>query len=248
MNTLVVIQARLASTRLPGKINMLISGKSMLTHVYERACRIGPTHIADARHYPEIPEQYVLARFAAVAERYPLVDTFVRLTADCPMLDVGLARDMLREFETRNNDAGLEPCDIMSTSPRLDGLDVQIFTREALREAVIHAKSSHDREHVTTWMLMVGRLHTVFVDFPGTALHWSVDTQEDLDFVREVFVLCDLCRRGVPHHTNAVGSTAGSDGRHPIWDIHQVEDGGLCECRAYDLLMSRTGGDAYISK
>jgi hypothetical protein len=68
--------------------------------------------------------------------------------------------------------------------------------------------------------------------------------------VRSVFRACEHCRRGVPHHTNSATSIGGSD-RAPVWELHQVDRpdnrGGLEECTAHEILMSRTGGAVYES-
>lgn len=239
MSPLVIIQARLSSTRLPNKIHADICGLSMLGHVVMRASRIAPVVVAFPK--PEEDENDVLSRFARVARANPNADPIVRVTADCPMLDAGLGLGLLDRFYQ-------EQGDIVGTSPAFDGLDVEIFSRVALRNADMFAQSRYDREHVTPWM----KKHLLYeeVSLRGPALRWSVDDAEGLEFVRAVLGACDECRIGTPHHTNSATSIGGSD-RSPVWCLHQVDRpdnrGGLVECTAADILKTRMGGEAYES-
>jgi hypothetical protein len=70
------------------------------------------------------------------------------------------------------------------------------------------------------------------MDIPGFA-------QLSPDFIQRVYELCDDCRAGVPHHTNAIGSIGGDDGRHLVLDLHVGEGGGLRECLAADAFKER---------
>ncbi len=236
---LVIIQARLNSKRLPNKIHADICGLSMLGHVVMRASRIAPVVVAFPKDTED--ENDVLSRYARVARANPEADPIIRITADCPMLDSGLGTGLLDRFS-------FGQFDVLSTSPEFDGLDVQLFTRVALRNADMFAQSRYEREHVVPWM----KRHLLYeeVTLRGPALRWSVDDEEGLAFVRRVLEACDHCRRGVPHHTNAATSIGGPD-RSPVWDLHQLDEpsnrGGLVECTAHEILMSRTGGEVYES-
>jgi spore coat polysaccharide biosynthesis protein SpsF (cytidylyltransferase family) len=236
---LVIIQARLNSKRFPNKIQADICGLSMLGHVVMRASRIAPVVVAFPKD--EEDENDVLSRYARVARANPDADPIIRITADCPLLDSGLALGLLHRYQNGR-------VDILGTSPAFDGLDVEIYSRVALRNADMFAQSQRDREHVTPWM----KRHLLYeeVTLRGPALRWSVDDEDGLTFVRRVFEACGHCRGGVPHHTNAATSIGGSD-RSPVWDLHQLDEpsnrGGLVECTAYEILMSRTGGDVYES-
>jgi len=237
---LVIIQARLNSKRFPNKIMADICGLNMLGHVVQRASRIAPVIVAFPKDTED--ENDVLSRYARVARGNPEADPIIRVTGDCPMLDSGLGLGVLDRYSQ-------DRADIMGTSPAFDGLDVEIFSRVALRTADLFAQPGRDREHVTPWM----KRHLLYeeVTLRGPALRWSVDDEEGLKFVRRVFEACDYCRRGVPHHTNAATSIGGPD-RSPVWDLHQLDEpsnrGGLVECTAYEILMSRTGGEVYESE
>ena len=238
MSFLVIIQARPNSSRLPLKINADICGASMLARVVDRASTLGPFTVA--MPHPEMEDENdVLSRFARVARQNPGADTFCRITADCPLLDLGVAGFVINSYRNRQSDL-----DFVGTAPEMDGTDCEVFSRTALRMADTHARG-RAREHVTTWMRK--NLGAYIVNLAPTPLRWSVDTQEDLDFVRAVYRACDHCARAVPHHTNAGGSIGGAN-RTLVVDLHQVEDGGLAECTAADLKKGRMGGKPYISE
>src|SRR5689334_14318283 len=205
---------------------------SMLSHVVMRASRIAPVVIAMPSE--EEDENDVLSRYARVARANPGADPIIRITADCPLLDSGLGLGMVDRYAQGRHD-------ILGTAPGFDGLDIEIFSRTALRIADMFAQSRRDREHVTPWM----KRHLLYeeIQLRGQALRWSVDDAEGLEFVRSVFEACEHCRRGVPHHTNSATSIGGQD-RSPVWDLHQLDEphnrGGLVECTAHDILMTRT--------
>ena len=236
---LVIIQARENSTRLPNKINADICGLSMLAHVVMRASRIAPVVVAKPSDQED--ENDVLSRYARVARANPTADPIIRVTGDCPLLDSGLGLGLLARYSVGR-------CDLLGTSPAFDGLDIEVFSRVALRTADMFAQSRRDREHVTPWM----KRHLLYeeVQLRGPSLRWSVDDAEGLEFVRSVFEACEHCRRGVPHHTNSATSIGGQD-RSPVWDLHQLDEphnrGGLVECTAYDILMTRTQETPYVS-
>ena len=236
---LVIIQARLNSTRLPNKIHADICGLSMLGHVVMRASRIAPVIVAFPKETED--ENDVLSRYARVVKSNPNADPIIRITGDCPLLDSGLGLGLLDRYNQGQYD-------ILGTSPAFDGLDIEVFSRVSLRTADMFAQSARDREHVTPWM----KRHLLYeeVKLRGPALRWSVDDEEGLDFVRRVFTACPHCRGGVPHHTNSATSIGGHD-RSPVWDLHQLDEpsnrGGHVECTAYDILMTRMGGEVYES-
>jgi len=236
---LVIIQARENSSRLPGKIHADICGMSMLAHVVMRASRIALVVIAKPSNQED--ENDVLSRYARVARANPDADPLIRITADCPLLDSGLGLGILDRYLQGRHD-------VVGTSPAFDGLDVEVFSRVALRTADMFAQRGRDREHVTPWM----KRHLLYeeVNLRGPALRWSVDDAEGLEFVRAVFSACEECRVGTPHHTNSATSIGGMD-RSPVWDLHQLDRpdnrGGLVECTAFDILKTRMGGEVYES-
>lgn len=236
MSILTIIQARRNSSRLPFKIEADIHGQTMLARVVERASQLGPYTVAfpgDQEH-----EDDVLSRFARIARAHPEADTFVRITGDTPLLDTGVGGFILNLYRDRQNHL-----DFVGTAPEMDGLDVEVFSRSALRMADMHAKG-RAREHMTQWIRK--NLGALIINMAPAPLRWSVDDAEGLAFVRRVYAACDDCARGTTRHTNA-GSSIGAMDRTLVLDLHHLEDGSLGECTAADILRERVGGDAYVS-
>lgn len=247
---LTLVQARMGSTRFPGKVMEDLDGKPMVRHVLERAAAItgdpeGTILVVSRRDTVAWPwphvfrggEDDVLGRLfdcAQIQQKiHGRIRAVIRITADCPLLDSGISRLVLDRFFT-------SPDGMTATSSRLDGLDTEVLSLDALQLAVFAAMTPEDREHVTPWL----KRNTEWtpVDVGIGRLRWSVDTPEDLEFVRAVYRSCPACRDGVPHHTNA-GSSIGGNDRHLVLDLHQADDpnnrGGLIECQAADLLHTR---------
>ena len=240
MSLLILIQAREGGTRLPGKIKADLGtppGVSMLAHVCARANQLGPFIVAFPG--PQEKEDDVLSRFSRIVRANPDADAICRITADCPLLDVGVGAYVINLYRERQNHL-----DFVGTAPEMDGLDVEVFSRTALMMADLNAKGRYAREHPTHWIRQnLGALLVSLVDRP---LRWSVDDQRGLDFVRDVYRTCEHCAQAIPYHTNAGGSIGGGD-RQLVIDLHQVADGGLAECQAADLKRSRMGGHVYHS-
>jgi len=242
---LILIQARVASTRLHNKINMQIGPKTMLEHVKARVRATGlPWALCRAEDWPTVDEADVLGRFHAMlteldpeGEHY---DPILRVTADCPMLDHGLVRRALAMFED-----GIYTW--VGTGAAWDGLDIEVISRAGLSHAHLRTQDPSEREHVTLFTRRTAYCRPILLD--GPALRWSVDDQAGLDFVRAVFARCEHCLAGQPHRMRE--SKAGV---RPIWDLHDVyglHPNGAPEpmaCEAFDLLESRTGGEVYISR
>jgi len=203
MHTVAVIQARMGSTRLPGKVLRDIGGRPMVMHVIERARRIDGVDEAVAA-IPDLPEDDVLARALAdravrlvrgpaddVLERYRLAaldagaDAVVRVTADCPLLSPAVASRVVSRFAAGG-------CDYASntrqrTYPR--GMDVEVISREVLETAAREAVDPAEREHVTPFIWRrPERFHlcSVHGDVDHSDLRLTVDTEADLAVVRAV--------------------------------------------------------------
>ena len=131
------------------------------------------------------PLDDVLERFLQVLKKYETTN-FVRLTGDCPLVMPEIINEMLEAFEFDEFDYYTNS--IKRTFP--DGLDVEIVKSSALRKLNESHLSSNEREHVTLGFhtrdkeFRVG-YHTQAINLQD--LRWTVDTQADLDFVREVF-------------------------------------------------------------
>lgn len=206
MKTVAIIQARMTSTRLPGKVMLPLAGKPMLQRLVERLARaetldqiaVATTTnatddvIADWCSAQDVachrgPEHDVLARFAGAAQRHE-ADVVVRVTSDCPLLGPELVDQMVRSFQSPS-----DRCDYLSnmlepTYPY--GMAVEVFTASALYQAEAEALDPAEREHVTPflyWRPERYRLRSVRHEGDLTHHRWTVDTPEDYELVRRIF-------------------------------------------------------------
>ncbi len=204
MKTVAIIQARMSSSRLPGKIFQDIAGKPMLSRVVERA------EAADV--FDEIviatsvdPSDDVVETFCSseghtffrgslndVLERYAQAaaavhaDVIVRLTGDCPLLDPIVIRTIVKTFEPEKYDYVSNV--IRRTYPK--GLDTEVFSRNTLIMTHENARLPEEREHVTKYIHAhpeLFRIHDVTQERDLSLFRWTVDVPEDLAFVRAVY-------------------------------------------------------------
>ena len=113
-------------------------------------------------------------------------DPIIRITSDCPLVDPVIVEEVL-QFYLKNKYDFVSNA-IIPTYP--DGIDVEVFSFEALEKAAKKAKKSYDREHVTTYFISHPNQFKVFSyqnekDF--SSLRWTVDRKEDLKFVRKIY-------------------------------------------------------------
>jgi spore coat polysaccharide biosynthesis protein SpsF len=206
-----IIQARTGSSRLPGKVLAPIAGAPMLEHVIRRVrgasgCDLVCVATTD-RHGDDVlvtlsercgahcfrgSENDVLARYVGAA-RAVNADLVVRITSDCPLYSGALLDEMLAARAELVANCG--PVDSYSnvverTYPR--GLDTEIVPTAVLEALAREQKDARAREHVT-WALYQPsggfRLahHRDPTGADHSALRWTVDTAEDLEFVRAVY-------------------------------------------------------------
>ena len=204
MSTLAILQARMTSTRLPGKVLMPILGQPMIARQIERLRRaqgfdrlvVATTTdasddalvaVVEGLGVPVIRGEMddVLVRFVRALDAFD-PDTVVRLTADCPLASPRVIDRVIAEFNSRGLDYlsnTLQP-----TYP--DGLDVEVVRAEVLRKVAAASTDPHEREHVTLGVYRHPELFTVgnvAGDVDLSDLRWTVDNAEDLDFVRSVY-------------------------------------------------------------
>lgn len=201
-----VVQARLGSTRLPGKALVDIAGRPMLAHVIERARAIpgidgvviattanpADDPLVDFARRAGLPsvrgsELDVLDRFHVAVTAHP-ADVIVRVTPDCPLLDPGVSGLVLAEYLRGAGRVHYASNVHPPTYP--DGLDTEIISRDALERAWREARLPSDREHVTPYIWRhpdLFRLVNVATEPNHAHLRWTVDEPADLEFVRAVY-------------------------------------------------------------
>lgn len=202
---LAIIQARMGSTRLPGKVLADICGKPMLWHVWNRVRTVPSVDkavvatsvnqaddpVADfcMRHEIEYfrgNEADVLDRFYQAAKTF-CADGVVRITADCPLIDPDVVDRVIRVY--LGGDYDYVSNTLRYTYP--DGLDTEVFTFAALEAAWREARRASEREHVTPYVRTSGQFRLMnvenAVDLSVCGFRWSVDETRDLDFVRAVY-------------------------------------------------------------
>ncbi|MBI4522636.1 MAG: aminotransferase class III-fold pyridoxal phosphate-dependent enzyme [Deltaproteobacteria bacterium] len=200
-----IIQARMRSSRLPGKVLADIVGQPMLWHVINRAKRVSSVdQVVVATSVS--PEDDAIAKFCLRkqteifrgseddvldrvyhAAKSKAADVVVRLTADCPLIDSQVIERVVSAYLHNG-------CDYMTNTLRYtfpDGLDTEVFSWPALELAWRDARSSTDREHVTSFFRTSGRFKIGNVenevDLSARHLRWTVDEPCDLELARAIY-------------------------------------------------------------
>lgn len=198
-----IVQARMGSTRLPNKVMKSIDGIPMIELLLSRLARakeIDQILVAtsiDERNLPLVAhvrslgyaceqgsEDDVLDRYvkAAIAHK---ADVVVRITGDCPVVDPELVDQVIQGFKSANVDyfSNISP----PTYP--DGLDIEVFTFEALEKASKETNDPFDREHVTPYLRKPGKYKTESMQHNEdlSAFRWTVDESADFEVIEKVF-------------------------------------------------------------
>jgi spore coat polysaccharide biosynthesis protein SpsF (cytidylyltransferase family) len=205
-NTVAIIQARVGSRRLPGKVLAPIVGRSMLERVVERveaASRVDRAVVATSDDPRDDAveaicrrrgfacfrgsESDVLGRYVGAAARYA-ADPILRITADCPLIDPEVIDRVVDAF--RGKDLPYDYASNINPPTFPHGLDTEILSAEALARADREARWQSEREHVTLYIRQhPDRFRTFNVthapDLSGR--RWVVDEATDLEFVRAVY-------------------------------------------------------------
>lgn len=208
ITTVVIVQARMGSNRLPGKVLLPLAQKTVLHHVLLRCREISgidgvicavpdePRSAVLARvaeeckvHVFRGSETDVLARYLDAAEAAS-ADVIMRVTSDCPLIDPEICTRVLRLRQDSNADYAAN--NMPRTFPH--GLDCEAFTVRALAESAKATTDVQDREHVTPWLRRAAHVKRVNLasDHPELAAHrWTLDYPEDMDFFRVLFTHLD---------------------------------------------------------
>jgi len=203
-----IIQARMTSSRLPGKVLIDIAGFPMLYHVIKRVCSAqmvdqivvattddpaddqieefcNSINISCFRGHPFD----VLDRYYQAASKFQ-ADIIVRITADCPMMDPALIDSLIQTFLETGVDFGANrlPPPWKRTYPI--GLDIEIARFQALEKAWKEAESQFEREHVMPYLYdQPGRFKIMLAHHEPDygEKRWTVDTPLDLALVNKIF-------------------------------------------------------------
>ena len=206
MKTLAIVQARMTSTRLPGKVLLPILGKPMLVLQLERMRQakaldgiVIATTINSADDSIVIlakqmgvacfrgSELDVLSRYAGAADAFA-ADSVVRITSDCPLMEPDLIDQAVGAFVQAHGKLDYISNMLQPSFPY--GLAVEVFSRQALDQAHREAKLAAEREHVTPyiyWRPDQFRIRSINHS-PDLSHHrWTVDTPEDFELISKIF-------------------------------------------------------------
>lgn len=204
MRVVAIVQSRMGSTRLPGKVLMDIGGHTALARVItrlSRSRRIDEMVVATtaAPLDDEIvteskrigvkcfrgSENDVLARYCQAAGAFR-ANVVVRITSDCPLIDPEIVDQVIEKYVTEKADFA---CNVLPRSfPR--GLDSEVFSTTALTKAENLAHEPYQREHVTPVFYErqdLFRIVSVSAERDYSRYRWTLDTPEDLELIRAIY-------------------------------------------------------------
>ena len=199
-----IVQARITSTRLPGKVLMDIEGKPMLWHTINRlkmAKKIDEIILAipntkkndilvefaeeDNLKYFRGSEEDVLSRYYLAAKKFNC-DIIIRITSDCPLIDPKVVDLIIEKHLKSGSDY---TSNVMKrTFPR--GLDVEVFNFNVLEKVSQKAQSNPEKEHVTLYVRNHPKeffLVNIENNQDISEMRWTVDEIADLEFIREIY-------------------------------------------------------------
>lgn len=208
MKTIAIVQARIGSTRLPGKILKKIGDKIVLDYVLERLklCKYLDEIVlatttsekddileAYAKNkgirYFRGSEEDVLSRYYLAAKHYN-ADIIVRITSDCPLIDPEIVDAVVKKHI--ENKADYTANVVTRTFPR--GLDTEVFNFSILEDTYKNAIAKDQREHVTTYMLMnVNKKYKICsIEAKGKLrrpdIRITLDTEEDFELLKRILL------------------------------------------------------------
>lgn len=203
-----IVQARMGSSRLPGKVLKLVCNKTLLELELERVQRAhlldevivattcnkeddGIASLCDSKGIKSYrgSENDVLDRYYQAAKYYKAGnnDSIVRITADCPLIDPEVIDQLVELFI----ETGVDYASNVTPPTFPDGLDVEIFSFNALEKAWNEGKLKSEREHVTPYIKKHSELFTKanLKNSRGNLsnLRWTVDEPEDLELIKAIY-------------------------------------------------------------
>lgn len=212
MNIVAIIQARMGSTRLPGKVLRPLMGKPMLWHIVNRLRYVRGLHDVVVAT-PDAPADRVIVQFCKdnniacfagsendVLDRYYQADLIhkgdplLRITGDCPLVDPELVTRLIKFYLSGQYDhvgvAAGAVAIYLETGRFPSGLDAECFSFSALEKAWREAKTKSDREHVTPYIWRnkdIFRCASLMAKANYADLRWSVDTEADFKLISIIY-------------------------------------------------------------
>jgi spore coat polysaccharide biosynthesis protein SpsF len=200
-----IIQARMGSTRLPGKVMLEAAGKPLLDHLMERLSfsttleKVVVATSTDKRD--DVIEEFcksqsipvfrgslndVLDRYYRAAKYFEL-DIVVRITSDCPLIDPVLVDEMVRFYAEHKDQYDLVTNRHPLTYP--DGLDADVMSAACLEHVWRHATEPHQREHTIPYFWEAGMRVYNFEhpDLLFNRYRWTLDYPEDYELIKCIF-------------------------------------------------------------
>ena len=205
MKTAIIVQARMTSTRLPGKVLKPILGKPLLEYQIERLQRVKLADeilIATTTNETDEPivelcnrlavayfrgsEEDVLGRYYQAATEHK-ADLVVRVTSDCPLIDPKVIDEVIDFYLKNQSNYDYVSNSLERTYPR--GMDTEVFSFSTLQQAFWEATAQPDREHVTPFIHRQSaryRLGHVIYSEDCSHHRWTVDTAEDFELIQKI--------------------------------------------------------------
>lgn len=206
--TVAIIQARMGSTRLPGKVMKDLFGQTVLAHDIERVKQakkvdaiVVATTIAETDDLIAAEalkcgakvfrgsEEDVLSRyyFAATENR---ADIIVRITSDCPLVDPQVIDEVVTFYKKNDYDIVTNAGNNLDNRTYPRGLDIEVFSYLMLQEAYNHAKEKYQREHVTPYIYENAKRVFYYKNIADYSNYrWTLDTEEDWQLIKKLYEL-----------------------------------------------------------
>lgn len=194
---LIIVQARISSTRLPGKVMLELGGKKVIDRVMRSCLAVAKTVVAIPDNEPAFAEYLkgqgyevfeghptdVLKRYYDCAGKYE-GKTIVRVTADCPLIPAEMVHQVLLKHSENNPDRYTSNT-LTRTYPK--GFDCEVFSIELLTRAHQEASDAYDREHVTPYIKRAAEDRiNVSQPIDQSMFNACIDTPEDYEYLKKI--------------------------------------------------------------
>lgn len=201
-----IIQARMGSTRLPGKVMKNLEGKTVLAHVIERVkqsnlidvivvatttCKIDDEIEAETlrcgANVFRGSEEDVLSRYYRAAKMNN-IDIVIRITSDCPLIDSKVLDQIINHYLTTDYDIVSNAGSDLSNRTYPRGLDTEVFSFNVLEDAYKNASEKYQREHVTPYIYeKFKNIYYYKNNMDYSKYRWTLDTEDDYQLISEIY-------------------------------------------------------------